>query len=162
MIVILRASLLLALAVATPSSLAIAQSPAPAGRVSGPLADSLRGFAHQMVALLRDRDAEGALGMYGDTSQFVHVDNGRIIPWPELSGSVRRYLSTATNNPLTVVGQPGVSITDPDNAVLYVTHDFGAAGGRPAHRGVWTGVLHRFPEGWKVVHSHSSDRRLTR
>jgi hypothetical protein len=110
-----------------------------------------------MTALLRQRDAEGALGLYGDTARFVHVDNGRVIPWPELSVAVRQYLSAATSNPLWVVGEPGVSIADADNAVVYVTHRFGGTGGLPAHRGVWTGVLHRFAEGWRLIHSHSSD-----
>jgi hypothetical protein len=43
-------------------------------------------------------------------------------------------------------------------AVIYVTHRFDAVGGRPAHVGVWTGVLNRFPDGWKIIHSHGSDR----
>lgn len=30
------------------------------------------------------------------------------------------------------------------------------------YHGVWTGVLHRFPTGWKIVHSHSSDREPCR
>ena len=42
-----------------------------------------------MAALLRSRDAGGTLGLYGDTSAFVHVDNGRITAWPELSAAMR-------------------------------------------------------------------------
>jgi hypothetical protein len=156
--VILRAAILLGLAGASPSSPALAQAPVPARRASGPLADSLRAFAHHMAALLRSRDAEGTLGLYGDTSAFVHVDNGRIIAWPELSANVRRYFSTASSNPVSVVGEPGVTVADADNAVLYVTHRFDSTGARPAHGGVWTGMLHRFPQGWRIVHSHSSDR----
>jgi hypothetical protein len=155
---ILRTAILLVLAVASPSAAAHAQAAAPAGRAAGPLADSLRAFAHRMAELLRNRDVEGTLGLYGDTSAFIHVDNGRIIPWTELSATVRRYLSTATSNPVSVVGEPGVTIADADNAVLYVTHHFDTTGGHPAHGGVWTGVLHRSREGWRIVHSHSSDR----
>ena len=151
MSLILRAFILLGLVVAAPPVPVLAQAP-------GPLADSLRGFAHRMAAVLRARDADGALGLYGDTLGFVHVDNGRIIRWPELSASVRRYLSTTTTNPIFVVGEPGVTIGDEDNAVVYVTHDFGPPAGGPAHRGVWTGVLHRFPGGWRIIHSHSSDQ----
>jgi ketosteroid isomerase-like protein len=147
---ILRAALLVGLAVASRSTPAVAQA-------SGPLADSLRAFAHRMAALLRSRDAEGTLRLYGDTSTFVHVDNGRIMPWPEMSATVRRYFSTATSNPVSVVGQPGVTIADSDNAVLYVTHRVDATAARPAHAGVWTGVLHRSAAGWRIVHSHSSD-----
>jgi hypothetical protein len=157
MTLIARASLMLALVVALHPGRAAEQSPTHAAPASGPLADSLRAFAHRMAALLRERDAEGTLALYGDTTAFVHVADGRVIPWPELSATVRQYFSTAQVNPVAVVGEPGVAIMDRDNAVVYVTHEFGASGGRPAHRGVWSGVLHRFPEGWRIVHSHSSD-----
>ena len=47
---------------------------------------------------------------------------------------------------------------DPHDLV-YVAHHFGANEGQPAHDGVWTGVLHRTVTGWRVIHSHSSERR---
>lgn len=158
MISMLRVCIVLALVVARSSHPALAQSAESARLSSSPLADSLRAFAHHMAALLRGLDAEGTLALYGDTSGFVHVENGRVIAWPELSAAVRRYLSTARSNPVSVVGKPGITIADADNAVVYVTHRFDATAGRPAHGGVWTGVLHRFPEGWRIIHSHSSDR----
>lgn len=70
---------------------------------------------------------------------------------------MRSYLDTVTTNPLLVVGEPGVTLTDRDNAVVYVTHRFGQSGSGGAHNGVWTGVRHRLRDG-RVVHSHSSDR----
>lgn len=120
------------------------------------LADSLRAFAFEMAAMLRYRDAAGTLRLYGDTAQFVHIDDGELIPWARMSAMVRRYLAEAESNPICVVGEPGVTIMDADNAVVYGNHHVGATPGRPAHGGIWTGVLHRFPTGWKIVHSHSS------
>lgn len=135
------------------------QTPEPSPvRADGPLADSLRAAAHQMVDLLRNRDAGGVIALYGDTLHFVHVEDGNIIPWSRLAAMMRSYLDSVTSNPLSVVGEPGVTIIDADNAVLYVTHRFEGGQDRESHVGVWTGVLHRFADGWKIVHSHSSDR----
>jgi hypothetical protein len=146
--------------VLTPSAIpARAQAPPVTRAATGPLADSLRTFALQMAAMLRERDAPGVLGLYGDTLHFVHVDDGDVIPWPQLSAMVRRYFAAAKSNPIRVIGDPGVTIVDANNAVLYVNHHFASADNRPAHSGIWTGVLHRFPVDWRIVHSHSSDRR---
>jgi len=111
-----------------------------------------------MGDLLRNRDAKGTLALYGDPSHFVHVENGNVIPWAQLSAMMTSYFATAKSIALSVIGEPGVMILDRNNAVVYVAHRFDANEGRPAHEGVWTGVLHRFPHGWKIVHSHSSDR----
>ena len=127
-------------------------------RAEGPLADSLRAAAHRMIDLLRDRDTSGLIALYGDTLHFVHVEDGNIIPWPQLSTMMRSYLATVTSNPMSVIGEPGVTLIDQNTAVLYVTHRFEGSQGRDAHEGVWTGVLRRFAAGWKIIHSHSSDR----
>lgn len=121
------------------------------------LADSLRDFAHQMADLLRDRDGPRVVALYGDTLHFVHVEDGNIIPWSQLSPMMRRHLETTTSNPLTVVGDPGVTIVDLDNAVVYVVHRFEGATDMGPHEGMWSGVLHRFRTGWRIVHSHSSE-----
>lgn len=140
--------------------IAVAQAPAlAAARTVGPLADSLRVFALVMGDMLRQRDAKGTMALYGDRSHFVHIDNGNVIPWPQLSEMMTSYFSTAKTNPVSLVGEPGVTILDENSAVVYVTHHAAAHEGRPAHVGVWTGVLRRFADGWKIVHSHSSDRR---
>jgi hypothetical protein len=151
-----RLAMLATLWSAVPSAPVHGQTSASPGRATGPLADSLRAFAFEIVARLRDRNAAGTLALYGDTAHFVHVDDGQLIPWASMSAMVRRFFTEVTSNPVCVVGEPGVTITDPDNAVLYVTHRFSATAGRPAHAGIWTGVLHRYPEGWRIVHSHSS------
>jgi hypothetical protein len=136
----------------------LAQAPDSRSPVAGgALADKLRTWTFRMAALLRSRDAQGTLDLYGDTAHFVHVDNGEVIPWPRLSDMIRRYFATARSNPISIVGEPGVRIADAHNAVLYVRHSFDSTNGRPAHAGVWTGVLQRFPDGWRIVHSHSSD-----
>jgi len=129
----------------------------PPLEAEGVLADSLRRFAVEMVQRLRDRDVDGVIALYGDTLHFVHVDGGQVIPWSVLALSMRGYLSTATSNPLSLVGEPGVTIIDADNAVVYARHRFEGVPGHPPHEGVWSGVLHRFREGWRIVHSHSSD-----
>jgi hypothetical protein len=152
---------LLVIMLTRPIATALAQEPnLSVPRAEGPVADTLRGFALRMAELLRSRDARGTLGLYGDTAHFVHVENGNVIPWSRLSAMVTAYFDSATDNPVWVVGEPGVTRIDAHNAVLYVTHRSGGEG-RVAHAGVWTGVLHRFPEGWRIVHSHSSDRTAT-
>jgi ketosteroid isomerase-like protein len=137
-----------------PAALA-AQTP----RRPDPLVDSLRSFAITIADLLRARDVKGSLALYGDTANFVHVENGTVIPWPTLSRMMREFFATATSNPVSVRGTPGVRILDRNTAVVYVTHHADSADGRPAHDGVWTGVLRREPRGWRIVHSHSSDKK---
>jgi hypothetical protein len=129
-----------------------------ATRASGPQADSLRAFAFRIVTLLRARDVAASLALYGDTTHFVHVENGVVIPWSQLSAMMRAYFATVTSNPVRIVGEPGVTVIDANTGVLYVTHRFDAVGDRAAHDGVWTGVVRRYGNSWKIVHSHSSDR----
>lgn len=52
----------------------------PAVRASGPVADTLRDLAVHMMSMLRDRDTEGLIGLYGDTLHFVHVEDGNVVP----------------------------------------------------------------------------------
>ena len=126
---------------------------------TGPLADSLRVYVKEMVVLLRERNVDAAIRLYGDTTRYVHVENGVMIPWRQLAYMMRTYLRTAKSNPLRLIGEPGVTVIDRNTAVVYAAHHFDATPEAPAHDGVWTGVLRRGPTGWLVVHSHSSDRR---
>lgn len=135
-----------------------ASAPRAPMRVEGPVADSLRAWAVQMGALLRARSVDAVIALYGDTAHFVHIDNGAIIPWSQLSPMMRTYLGSAAENPISVVGEPGVVLINRNTAVVYVMHHVDSTAGRPGHDGVWTGVLHRDRTGWKIVHSHSADR----
>ena len=123
------------------------------------LADTLRTFARGMGPLLRARNADAVIRLYGDTLRFVHVENGNIIPWPQLSAMMREFFATAKENPVDVVGEPGVMIIDTNTAVVWLIHRMGATEQAPAHEGAWTGVLRRIDGAWHIVHSHSSDRR---
>lgn len=145
---------------AAPSRTLFAQQPA-AGTLgtTGPLADSLRTYVKAMVVLLRDRNVDAAIKLYGDTAHFVHVENGVMIPWTQLAHMMRTYLRAASSNPLRLIGEPGVTVLDRNTAVVFATHHFDDTPEAPAHNGVWTGVLRRGPSGWLVVHSHSSDER---
>jgi hypothetical protein len=147
---LVRSFLLLAAAGPMAGSPAHAQQPA--------LADTIRTFAFRMGELLRDRRADAAIALYRRSPDLVHIENGEVIAIPVLLESMARFFSTARSNPVSIVGIPGVTILDSSNAVVYLVHRLGAAEGRPAHEGIWSGVLHRFPDGWKIVHSHSTDR----
>jgi hypothetical protein len=127
-------------------------------RATSPLADTLRAFARNMGEIFRRMDIKATVALYGGYAHFVHVEDGNIETWPQLEKQMTEYFATAKSNPVSVVGEPGVIIMDANNAVLYVTHRMEASENRPAHIGVWSGVLHRYADGWKVVHSHSSDR----
>jgi ketosteroid isomerase-like protein len=122
------------------------------------LADSLRTFVVHMGDLLRARDANAVLGLYGDPAHFVHIENGAVVGWTDLSASMKQYFASTTVNPLHLVGEPGVQVLDHDNAVVYAVHHFDGIQGRSAHDGVWSAVLHRYASGWKIVQEHSSDR----
>ena len=135
------------------------QQPPSNVSVNSALADSLRTYVKTMVALLRDRNVDAAIKLYGDTTHFVHVENGVMIPWTQLAQMMRTYLPAAKSNPLRLIGEPGVTVIDRNTAVVYAAHHFDDTAESPAHDGVWTGVLRRGPSGWLVVHSHSSERK---
>ena len=135
------------------------QPPSPTLGTTGPLADSLRTYVKSMVSLLRERNVDAAIKLYGDTTHFVHVENGVMIPWTQLAQMMRTYLRAASSNPLRLIGEPGVTVIDRNTAVVFAAHHFDDTPEAPAHDGVWTGVLRRGPSGWLVVHSHSSDRK---
>jgi ketosteroid isomerase-like protein len=156
---VFRVAACAALLMSFPSRTFAQSSVAATVRASGPLADSLRAFAYRTVELLRNLDVRGSIALYGDTAHFVHVENGNVIQWSQLSTMMREFFRTAKSNPLSMIGEPGVTLIDRNNAVIYAVHHFDASEGRPAHDGVWTGVLHRTANGWRIVHSHSSDRR---
>ena len=143
------------MAVAAPQACQARQAEVPGA--TGPVADSIRSFAFRMVGLLRARDTEGVLALYGDRSTFVHVEDGVARTWPELERGIRQYFARVTENPISVVGKPGVVLLGPDAAVLYVVHRLEDRPGAPGHEGIWTGVLRREGGDWRIVHSHSSD-----
>ena len=126
-------------------------------RSEGPLADSLREYGVRIGTLLRAMNTAAVLDLYGAHDAFVHVENGTALSWPELSSMIRTYFATADSNPVSIIGEPYVLLIDRNNAVLMVQHRMEAVAARPAHTGVWSGVLHRTDAGWKIVHSHSSD-----
>jgi ketosteroid isomerase-like protein len=135
------------------------ESSRAAPTANGPLADSLRIFALDMAALLRARNTDAVIRLYGDTARFVHIENGDIIPWSRLSAMMRQYFATVKENPVSAVGEPGVLVIDRNTAVVWVVHRMGATDRGPAHEGTWSGVLRRIDGAWRIVHSHSSDRR---
>ena len=112
-----------------------------------------------MAALLRARNTDAVIRLYGDTVRFVHIENGNIIPWSQLSAMMRQYFATVTENPVSAVGEPGVLVIDRNTAIVWVVHRMGETDRGPAHEGTWSGVLRRIDGAWRIVHSHSSDRR---
>jgi ketosteroid isomerase-like protein len=142
-----------------PASGLAAQASRRDAREGRALSDSLRGFVLRMGDLLRARNAAEVIALYGDTTRFVHVENGTLMPWAQLAPLMRTFFAAAKSNPLTILGEPGVTVIDRNTAVVWAAHRFDASEGRPTHEGVWSAVLRRSAGGWKIVHSHSSDRR---
>jgi len=125
------------------------------------LADSLADQVLEMLQQLRNRDADAVLAAYGRPDEFVHIDNGNVVPWLELEREVRAYLQSVESNELYWEGTPSVVVLDANAAVVYGTHSFhhNEGGTREAHQGEWTGVFQRIDGQWKLVHSHSSDKQ---
>jgi hypothetical protein len=129
------------------------------------LEDSLREFGVRMKDLLRARDTERVIALYGRPDTFVHLENGHIMTWPALESAMRTYFSSVRENDVDIVGAPVVQLLDRNHAVLYMTHRFTPSAGyagRGGHEGVWTGVLERLDGKWRIVHSHSSDNPAPR
>ena len=125
------------------------------------LADTLVRFGREMVAAVRARNIERTLSFYGRPREFVQIENGVRVGWPELERRMREFMGAVKENRLEWIGDPSVLILGRDAAVLVGRHAFSGidAQGRPipAHCGEWTGVLQRIDGAWRVVHSHSSD-----
>lgn len=121
--------------------------------------DDLEELVQKVLRDLRNRDADAALAIYGRQEEYVHIDNGRVVPWAQLEPQVRQYLANAKKNELYWVGTPNILRLGRDAAVVYGTHRFEGDGSRESHQGEWTGVFQRIEGQWKLVHSHSSDAK---
>ena len=121
---------------ATDSAHAQQAKPAETIGATGPLADSLRVYVKGMVALLRERNVDAAIRLYGDTTRFVHIENGVMIPWSQLAHMMRTYLRAAPSNPLGLVGEPGVVVIDRNAVVVCAEHHFDDTPEAPANDGV--------------------------
>jgi len=129
------------------------------GRPPEDTAADLAQLAQKMARDLRDRNADAVLDIYGRRAEYVHIENGKEIPFAQLEPAVRSYLESVKTNEIYWVGTPTVLMLGSDAAVVYGTHQFAGAGTREAHRGKWTGVFQRIGGQWKLVHSHSSDEK---
>jgi len=126
-------------------------------RTSGALVDSLRAYATTMGTMFHARDAEGVVRLYGDSSIYVHINNGSVGSWAQTARNLRGSAAAGGGpSPLTFTGEPKVIVLDDNAAVVYYDLHIDAIGGGSAQDGVWTGVLRREPDGWKIIHSHAS------
>jgi ketosteroid isomerase-like protein len=139
-------------AVALPAQ-ALPAGPAPADAA---LADSLRSFAVTMGNRFHARDAEGVIAMYGDSATYVHINNGVVASYAQVTRNLRAGFAGPGTNPVWFVGEPRVVLLDANTAVVYYAMRIDAVGGRSAQEGMWTGVLRRGAEGWRIAHSHAS------
>ena len=132
----------------------------PPGTGQRTVAD-LERLAEEMLAALRAKDADRVLAYYAPPPDFVHIDNGTPIPWPQLQAGVRTFLKSVRVNDLYWKGKPNVLLVSDTTAVIHGWHTAsGIAGDRTplkSHSGYWTGVFRRTADGWRIVHSHSSD-----
>jgi hypothetical protein len=115
--------------------------------------------AQKMARDLQNRDADSVLALYGRREEFVHIENGKEIPWSALEPQVRMYLGSIKKNDISWVGTPKVLILGPESAVVFGAHRFGGDQTHAGHLGEWTGVFQLIDGQWKLVHSHSSDER---
>ena len=139
------------------AALLVGQSPSPADSTRA----ALENLAEEILVALRAKDADRVLAYYAPGPDFVHIDNGTPIPWPQLQAGVRKFLGSVRVNDLYWKGRPNVLLVSDTTAVIHGWHTASgiAADGTPlkSHSGYWTGVFRRTPGGWRIVHSHSSD-----
>ena len=130
---------------------------APPIQTSGALADSLKAFITQMGSSFHSLEAEKVIAMYGDPGVYVHINNG-VVGTEEQTAARLRAMSKsgAVVSPVTFFGDPNVIVLDSNVAVVYYQLRIDAPAGQLGQAGVWTGVLRRGADGWKIIHSHAS------
>src|SRR5262249_18708866 len=110
-----------------------------------------------MMENARKLDANAVLSAYGRHEEYVHIEDGREIPWAQFSEGIRQYLETVKQNDIRWIGEPKVLIIGRDAAVVYGAHRFNDPTGQHSHSGEWSGVFQKIDGQWMLVHSHSSD-----
>lgn len=123
------------------------------------IADELVERSREFLRLLRSRDADAVLALYGRPNQFVHIDNGAVVQWDTLQREVRAYLDGTEENEIYWNGTPTVIVLNRGAAVVFGAHSFRTNDvAEDSHVGEWTGVFELIEGEWLLVHSHSSDR----
>jgi ketosteroid isomerase-like protein len=142
----------------SPLSLRAQQSgSAPQMQTSGPLVDSLRVLIVQMGSDFHSLDMSRVIAMYGDSSIYVHIFNGDIRNRAGTEDGLRLMTrSGMPTSPVTFRGNPRVIVLDQNVAIVYDSLRVDPPLKAPSQIGLWTGVLRRGPDGWKIVHSHGS------
>jgi ketosteroid isomerase-like protein len=147
------------LALLIPHAAARAQS-LPPGHAAA-LTDSLTRFAQDAFSAIRNRDANRAIAMYDQSPRFLHGTNGTFETWAQLEPAMRAFLGAIKEANMQWVEAPRVLLVSRDVAVITGVSSFSGIDpeGRPipARRGASTMVVQRLAEGWRIVHTHSSN-----
>lgn len=81
-------------------------------------ADVLADQVLQMISDLRALRADLVIEVYSRKDEYVHIENGREIPWSQLEQGIRSYLGSVKKNELYWIGRPKVLMLGPDGGCL--------------------------------------------
>lgn len=127
---------------------------------AGQPTSSVERAAEDVLSALRAKDVERVLAYYEGGPDFIHVDNGTPVTWPQLEAGIRQFLLSVRVNDLQWDGRPRVLMLNDTTAVVHGWHRVSGVAGDgtplPAHRGYWSGTFRKSASGWRIVHSHSS------
>lgn len=122
------------------------------------IADSTKTMMQGLFATLNARDVERMFSYY-KAGEFISAENGTMAPNRAAIDSGMRAFWGGLREANLAEDSNKVVVLDRDN-VVYAAFWHGAftdtTGNSMSMSGLWTGVVHRGDEGWKVVAEHNS------
>jgi ketosteroid isomerase-like protein len=163
----MRKALLLAITcVALAASAQTSQPPAPdTSNAASPMVQSTAGEGQQAVRTVLDTqvaawnrgDLEGYMAGYWNSPELTFFSGGTITKgWqPTLERYRKRYQSGGREMGKLDFTETTIDMLSPDSAVARGRWHLAMKNGQQP-KGVFTVMFRKFPEGWKIVHDHSS------
>ena len=119
--------------------------------------DEIRAVLNAQVTAWNRGNVKGYMQGYWNSPDLTLFSNGTTIRgWQEaLDGYRKRYQAKGEEMGKLEFSNVGILVLAPDAALARGRWRLSVSGGRQM-QGLFTLILRKFPEGWRIVHDHSS------
>ena len=157
-----REKWILAAVVLTIAVLVVALAPSPplGSEAEQSRREAVRGVLDAQVAAWNRGDLEGFMAGYWNSDRLTFFSGGDITRgWkPTLDRYHKRYRAEGKEMGRTEFSDVEIDLVGPDTA--FVRGRWKLFLSKSSPEGLFTLRFHHFPEGWKIVHDHSSEKQL--
>ena len=128
-------------------------------RLENALVDEVRDVVLEAEAWWNDGSIEGYMGSYWNSPDLRFASGGKVtFGWQEtLDGYLERYPDRATMGRL-VFSDLDITVLSHESALVFGAWKLERENDKP--QGLFTLLLRRFNEGWRIVHDHTSSAEL--